>query len=402
MKLRDYQEQVVSILFDNLLTYKDSSPIAVLPTGAGKSICIAEFINRFHQRWSSLKFLVLSHVGEIIEQNYNKIVDNFNHISAGIYCASMGRKELNNDVIFASIQSLYNSLEQIGIINIIIIDECHLVNFDENSMYRKTINAIREINPKCRIVGFTATPYRNDCSLLTEHNERIFDQIAIEIPMLSLIHENYLSPLINKISKNEVDVSKISKQNNDYKMDEAQIVMMKGDINDNITKNILEYGKDRKRWLLFCCNIEHATIVSEKLNNEYRKNYLQNPPLDNPPCFCITGKTPKEERRNIISYFKNETNYKLAITNCNVLTTGFDAPPVDFIVLLRPTQSIVLYIQMLGRGTRLASNKENCLVLDYAGNIDRFGPVNLITSNTAVKIKKSKKIVDVALNVKKD
>jgi DNA repair protein RadD len=152
-------------------------------------------------------------------------------------------------------------------------------------------------------------------------------------------------------------------------------IMDEDSLTDAALNEILKLGADRKSWLLFCTGVRHAEKVCKKLEDRGIKSA------------CITGETDSNLRAWTLSEFK-KGNIQ-AITNCDVLTTGFDAPNIDLLILLRPTKSAGLYIQMVGRGSRLAPNKKDCLILDFAGNIDRFGPLDAIK----IKHKNGKAIV---------
>jgi len=387
MQLRDYQQQTVDSLFDYLHYDREGAPIAVLPTGAGKSVCISSFIEKISLKYPEAKFIVLSHVKEILEQNYQKIVNNFKDVSAGIFCAGLGKKELDKKVVFASVQSLYSSIEEVDKRNIVIIDECHLVNAQPDSMYMQLLNRLKELNPKTRFIGFTATPFRVKEGMLTEGKNRLFTDIPIEIPILPLVKQGYLSPLSTKISYTQANLDDVSIRGGEYKMDEAAKAMTEDDLEDRIVRNIIENGKGRKRWLIFCCNVKHAEEVSIKLNEAMQgvvmaDGYVSTDILS----LTISGETPTEERDDILNLYRNsKSKGVIAITNCNVLTTGFDAPNIDLIAFLRPTKSLSLYIQMVGRGMRIEKDKKDCLILDYAGNVEQFGPINHIDYRQLIK-----------------
>ena len=144
---------------------------------------------------------------------------------------------------------------------------------------------------------------------------------------------------------------------------------------DFVTKaavaEIVEFGQSRRAWIAFCTGVDHA----EHVRDEVRKHGVA--------CEMVSGKTPKGERDRILRAFK--AGQIRCLTNCSVLTTGFDAPNVDMIALLRPTLSPGLYVQMIGRGTRLAEGKTGCLVLDFAGNVKRHGPVDQISARSATE-----------------
>ena len=220
------------------------------------------------------------------------------------------------------------------------------------------------INPALKVIGLTATPFRTGSGMLHEGKDALFTDIAYEAPVRDLIDAGFLSPLISKQPATRLDVSKVGTRAGDFiARDLAAAVDQDATTRAAVTE-IITNGKDRKSWLAFCSGVDHARHVAE----EFARQGIT--------CRTIFGDTPKEERDAIIAAFKRSEIRALA--SMGVLTTGFNAPAVDLIALLRPTKSAGLYVQMVGRGTRLAPDKENCLVLDFAGNVRRHGPIDLV------------------------
>lgn len=392
MQLRDYQQQTVDVLYDFLHYDKEGSPIGVLPTGAGKSICIAELIKKLLTKYPTLQFIVMSHVKEILEQNSEKVKAHLPGISTGIYCASLGKKDLDKQITFASVQSLNRVAGDLKKVNIVIVDEVHLVSNDPDSMYRKIFKQIKDKNPKARIIGFTATPFRTKDGLLTEGENPLFTHIPIDVPIVPLINKGYLSELTTKISKHQGDIEKVGVRSGEYIMEEAEQAMTEDGLTDRIIQDIITKANGRKRWLIFCCNVKHAHEVSDKINQIFQKTVFNKNIPSRASCYTITGDTAAQQRSDIISLYKDERHNDLkVITNCNVLTTGFDAPSIDLIAFMRPMKSLTLYIQSMGRGCRIKEGKKDCAVLDYAGNVERFGPLDLIDYRQMIKQQKSGK-----------
>ena len=220
------------------------------------------------------------------------------------------------------------------------------------------------INPALKVIGLTATPFRTGSGMLHEGKDALFTDIAYEAPVRDLIDAGFLSPLISKQPATRLDVSKVGTRAGDFiARDLAAAVDQDATTRAAVTE-IITNGKDRKSWLAFCSGVDHARHVAE----EFARQGIT--------CRTIFGDTPKEERDAIIAAFKRSEIRALA--SMGVLTTGFNAPAVDLIALLRPTKSAGLYVKMVGRGTRLAPDKENCLVLDFAGNVRRHGPIDLV------------------------
>jgi DNA repair protein RadD len=215
-----------------------------------------------------------------------------------------------------------------------------------------------------KVIGLTATPFRLDSGMLHEGKNALFTDIAYEAPVRDLIDAGYLSPLVSKQPATRLDVSKVGSRAGDFIQRDLAAAVDKEAITRAAVTEIIKNCRDRKSWLAFCSGVEHARHVAEEFG---RQGII---------CRTIFGDTPKEERDAIIAAFKRGEIRALA--SMGVLTTGFNAPAVDLIALLRPTKSAGLYVQMVGRGTRLAPGKENCLVLDFAGNVRRHGPIDLV------------------------
>lgn len=230
-------------------------------------------------------------------------------------------------------------------------------------MYRTFLAKLREKNPKLKIIGMSATPYRMSSGYLHKGKGAIFTDIAYEAKIPELVRDGYVCPLVSKAGVTEADLAKVKVRAKEYVAGELETVMNTEALVDAAVKEILEFCATRNSWLVFCSGIKHAHHVAEKLG----KHTL---------TACVTGKTPSDERARILQEFKK--GRITAITNMNVLTTGFDAPGIDTIIMLRPTLSPGLYYQMVGRGMRLHESKQDTLVLDFAGNVMRHGPIDQV------------------------
>ncbi len=372
IKLRDYQQQSIDALI-NYFMENDGNPLVVLPTGAGKSICIGDFIKKV-MGYPDQRIIMLTHVKELIEQNYEKLITLWPNAPAGIYSAGLKRRDKHDDIIFAGIQSVHSKSDQFGKFDLIIIDECHLISPGANTMYQRFIADQKSLNPYIKIIGYTATPFRTSTGDITTSKGAIFDAICYEKPMIELINEGYLSPVVGKRTETEIDLSGVKTRGGEYVNKDLQRATDQEAITKAAVAEIIAYGADRRSWLLFCAGVQHAEHVRDEL-------------IDNGiTCACVTGDTPADEREQILIDYKSGA--VKAISNCDVLTTGFDAPNTDLIALLRGTQSPGLYVQMVGRGTRLAEGKVNCLVLDFAGNVMKHGPVDQVRPWTPSERKK--------------
>ena len=376
MQLRDYQKDSIDALYSYFEENTTGHPILVLPTAAGKSVIAGEFIRGVVQQWPGQRVLLLTHVKELIAQNYDKLMTLWPDAPAGIYSAGLKRRDTDHDIIFAGIQSVHKRATEIGHIDLVIIDECHLVPKSGMGMYLRFLKTMEVINPKIRVVGLTATPYRLNSGSLIEGKDRLFTDIAYDVDVMQLVNDGYLSPLVAKAMDAEFDLSGIHTRAGDYKADELHKLTESDALARQVLVEILAYGRQRKSWLIFCTGVNHA----EKMATIIAEHGIT--------TATITGATPTDERDLILAQFK--AGDIQCLTNCDVLTTGFDAPITDMLVFLRPTQSPGLYVQMCGRGMRLAENKNDCLVLDFGGNTQRHGPINALNPPSEATAKGSK------------
>ncbi len=363
LTLRPYQQAAISSIYGYFQNHK-GNPLVVIPTAGGKSLVMAAFIEGVLKAWPDQRILIVTHVRELIAQNHAEMIGLWPEAPAGIYSAGLGKREAQARILFAGIQSIHRRAHEVGHTDLVLIDEAHLIPGNTSTMYRRFLDGLARINPALKVIGLTATPFRLDSGMLHEGKNALFTDIAYEAPVRDLIDAGYLSPLVSKQPATRLDVSKVGTRAGDFIQRDLAAAVDKEAITRAAVTEIIEHGRDRKSWLAFCSGVEHAQHVAE----EFGRQGIS--------CRTIFGDTPKDERDAIIAAFKRGEIRALA--SMGVLTTGFNAPAVDLIALLRPTKSAGLYVQMVGRGTRLAPGKENCLVLDFAGNVRRHGPIDLV------------------------
>ncbi|PKF60698.1 ATP-dependent helicase [Psychromonas sp. psych-6C06] len=355
--LRPYQQDSVNA---TLHYFRKSSEPAVLAlsTGAGKSLIIAELA-----RLARGRVLVLAHVKELVEQNHKKY-ESYD-LNASIFSAGLGRKESDQQVVFASVQSIVNSLEQFTEqFSLLVIDECHRVPLDENSAYQRVIKHLKSNNSTLKILGLTATPYRLGLGWIYQYHtrgqvrsteERFFRDCIFDLPIRFLLDEGFLTPpKLMDMAVLSYDFSAISPSKaGHYKESDLDGVIQKAKrATPLMIKQVVEQAKDRLGVMIFASTVSHAHEIMSYLSDENAS--------------LVIGDTPIDERDRIITAFKNQQIKYLV--NVSVLTTGFDAPHVDLIAILRPTASLSLYQQIVGRGLRLSEGKKDCLVMEFAGN----------------------------------
>lgn len=361
---RPYQEEALEALDLHIRT-KETNPCVVIPTGGGKSILMAWAIQQWKRDYSAFRCCVLAHRKELVKQNSEEMHELWPGGDIGVYSAGLGRRDFEHSVMFMSIDSVAKKWGEFPPFNLILIDEAHRIPATGEGKYLGFINGCRKINPDIRAVGFTATPFRMNSPLC--HRDHILNEICYEAYTGDLIAQGFLCKLRSKVGDVQPDLSKVKKNSGgDYITTSLAGVMDRADVVGKAIRSAMGHiqREGRKSVVFFCVDVEHCRRVSYEL----RKYGVEAP--------CVTAETPGHERDRIARQFKD--GQIRAICNVNVYTEGFNAKRVDCIVLLRPTLSKGLFVQMVGRGFRLHESKSDCLVLDYAHCIDEHGPVDCI------------------------
>lgn len=389
MKLRTYQWDGICAIWDYFKEGGTGNPIVAMPTGTGKSLVIGGFIRTVFDAFPNQRVMMLTHVKELIEQNFDKLTQIWPTAPAGIYSSGLNRRDLYNNITFAGIASVAKRAAEFGHIDLVIIDEAHLVSPHDSTMYQTFILELKQYNPHLKVIGLTATPYRLGHGKIIEEGG-LFTDICYDITTIEefnkLIAEGYLAPLVPKRTNLMLNVDGVHMRGGEFVAKELQNAIDKYELTEAAVKEAIEVGHDRQSWLVFTAGVEHAIHTAEILNA-----------YGIPAKAVHSGnkqfKMSDTERDNAIAEFKR--GELRALVNNNVLTTGFDHPPIDLILMLRPTSSPGLWVQMLGRGTRPvyapgydldtlegrlaaieAGGKRNCMVLDFGGNTKRLGPIN--------------------------
>ena len=369
-QLRDYQQRASDAAV-RFLTTKTShrGGLLILPTGAGKSLVIAEIASRIDE-----PLIVLQPNKEILEQNYNKLLS-YDVFDCSIYSASLRRKDINR-ITFATIRSVMNHMHDFDAFHKIIIDECHLVNPGEGQ-YKEFLDAVEGR----KVVGLTATPYRLEQQIdpktiewpnpqygsilkfLTRTRPRVFERVLYFAQVKELLDKGYLAPMryfdMNKLEMKNV---KLNTKGSDYDENSLKAEMERADLYEytlQIVNRVLhpKDGKPRNGILVFTKFVADAERLTWDLDGI---------------CEMVSGDTPMKERTAILERFKSgETK---VVANVGVLTTGFDYPALDTIILARPTMSLALYYQMVGRAIRPYPGKVGW-VIDLCGSCAKFGEV---------------------------
>ena len=354
--LRPYQQEAVDATI-GYFRRSHQPAVIVLPTGAGKSLVIAELA-----RLARGRVLVLAHVKELVAQNHSKY--QAYGLEADIFAAGLQRKESRSKVVFGSVQSVARNLAQFDSeFTLLIVDECHRISDSDDSQYQQILTHLRLRNPKLRLLGLTATPYRlgkgwiyqfHYHGMVRGDERALFRDCIYELPLRYMIRHGFLVPPERlDMPVVQYDFSRLTARENGL-FSEADLnleLKQQQRITPHIIQQIVEFSQDRKGVMIFAATVVHAKEVLGLLPDSKA---------------LITADTPAAERDALITAFKaRELRY---MVNVAVLTTGFDAPHVDLIAILRPTESVSLYQQIVGRGLRLCPGKTDCLILDYAGN----------------------------------
>ena len=369
MILRDYQSRAVTDLFAWWTKHQEDHdiPLLVLPTAAGKSVICAEIVRQMWDQWPLFhpRTVVLVPSKELAEQNAAKLRALLPpNISVGFVSASLGTKKYSADVIVATIGSIHKASHLLGNIKAVVIDEAHLVSqkAGDAGMYRTFLSKLGELC-EFRTVGMTATPFRGNGVWLTDGDEPLFTGIASRVSMRELLDAKFIAPLVppDRI-ETRIDASHIGIANGDYKIGE-----LSREVEKYLSKVAAEASKiasERKKWIAFTPSVKNAESLADKLNSLGIVSAV------------VCGETPKQEREDLIRQFKEHQIH--CLVTVLALSVGFDVPDVDCIIWCRPTRSPVLYVQGMGRGTRIADGKTDCLVLDFTDTVERLGPVDTI------------------------
>lgn len=364
IQLRDYQSEAIESLMHYFESEKGKAPIVVAPTGSGKSLIIADFCKRVCTETPNVRIMIVTDVKELIAQNEKELKALWPEANTGAYSAGLGRRDTRAQILFAGIQSVYNKVFEFGRVDIVIVDEAHMIGRNSDTRYHQFFTDLHMANPNTCIWGCTATPYRLDSGMLHEGQNALFDGIAYNVEMKKLIREKYLVPVISKGGIKKIDLRGVHIQAGEYKANELAMAADDPELIKSAVAEIVSLGLNRKSWLVFAAGVNHAENIAKAIS-EY-----------NIDCSVVTGETPKTERDRIIDAFRN--GQLKCVVNVGVLTKGFNNPRCDLIALLTSTKSTCKFVQMVGRGMRTFKDKEDCLLLDFGGNVIEHGVIDEI------------------------
>jgi len=395
---RWYQTEAVNATFDyfdnvggwdyEINAPRRANPLICLPTGTGKSLVIAMIVYRALMAFPQTRIIMGTHVKELIGQNAAKLKQVWPEVPLGINSAGLKSREFAAPVIYGGIKSMVGQLDDFGHTSfghrdLMLIDEAHLVSPSADTSYVTFILELMAKNPWLKVIGLSATPYRMGLGHLT--NGKIFTDVAYNLCDMEgfarLLSDGFLSPIYPRPTGVKLDVSGVGISNGEYNMKALQAAVDDRDVSYAALGEMVKYGWSRQAWMIFAAGVEHAEHLAEILRVCYGVT-----------AAAVHSKNSDKVNDEIIREFKRG-NLR-CIVNANKLTTGFDFPPIDLIGMFRPSTSTGLWVQMLGRGTRpwgggyitvdeatgeqayWPGAKNGCMVLDFAGNTPRLGPIN--------------------------
>lgn len=365
---RAYQEECEDTLLQDVLSDPSCHPVAAIPTGGGKTKILSSFIYKYLDKLPMNRVLVLSHTETIVQQNYESIQQFFPGIRIGLYSSGLGSKTIEK-ITVAGIQSMYKKGDMFNQFNLVIIDECHTIPTSGSGRYRTFFKSTENTR-----IGLSGTPYRTGHGYVHKGEGALFNKLSYDLCTMQkfnkLVEDGYLTKLYSKPPEYQMDTSGVKVSAGDYNLKSLSQKLDRDTITKDAVKELVKFGKNYKSWLVFAIDIKHA----DNINKELIANGI--------PSVALHSKSGNDRHQVKKDFIQNRIQ---AIVSVGMVTTGFDAPNIDLLVLLRPTTSPVLHVQMVGRGLRVNEGKTHCLVLDFAGNISRLGPIN------DVQIKNKKK-----------
>jgi len=367
--LRQYQEGALRELF---VFWRNGggNPLIAMATGTGKGVVIAFLIKQLLTDYPVMRVLVTAPNPELLDQDIRELRNIWPDAPIGINCDGLGQRDTDAQILFATVNSIFRNPQALGVRPLVIVDESHLIPHGDDGMYHATIGGLRELVPDLRVAGLTATPFRLDSGHLCEGEGRLFDNVVYDYSIAEGIRDGWLAPLSSKAPSKAatIDATGVGKRGGEYIAEQLEAAAIRNNAVELACDEIAAYQGQRRAWLVYCVGVVHAGMVRDALRARGVNAEM------------VLGETPSDERDRIIADFR--AGRLTALVSVMVLSYGFDVPHVDLIAMLRPTCSAGLYIQQVGRGTRKAEGKSNCLVLDFAGNVRRFGPVDDVRIRT--------------------
>ncbi|WP_271025312.1 DEAD/DEAH box helicase family protein [Rhizobium sp. RCAM05973] len=375
LDLRYYQREALDSLY-NYWRDDGGNGLIVLPTGAGKALVIAKLIEELLADYRDMRILNVTHSAPLVGQNYKEFLGLLPFAPAGIYSAGLGRRDARAQVLFCGIQSVWNKVEQIGEVDLVIVDEAHAISRNANTQYGKFFRDVRARNPDSRTCGTTATDYRMDSGRLTDDLDddgtvdpvtqapvkfKLFDDVVYEIGIGELIEQGYLTRLTSQKTSSKIDLKGVGTRGGEYIP--GQISAAAERIIEEAVAEDMVISEGRRAGLFFSTSKENASHVAEAIRRHGRT------------CAVLTSDNSHETDKIFRAFHAGEV---WAISSVSMITTGTNFPFVDFISLILSTKSPGKLVQILGRGTRNSPGKVDCLIADHGKNLAYHGPIDQI------------------------
>lgn len=365
---RWFQGEADDAVISALQSARNVHPIAAIVTGGGKSLLNAMLIERLVGIQPGARVMCLAPSQELVTQNVEEARQYLSPSltsGIGIYCASLGRKDRQRKITFGTPQSVWRQVRRFGPIDYCLVDEAHGFRPELKSI-RKLIDGLREINPHVRFIALTATPFfMKGAKVVPLSQGGLFTAKVYDLTtgrnFNRLVREGYISPIVAPtIRFPQIDLDGVKTSGEDF--DEAQLAAAAMKITDEVVAVGLDNLENRNHVMWFGVNVAHAKMIRDCLEKRGESVTL------------IYGDLDKGERlEGVREFLEKETRHIVSVAT---LTTGFNAPHVDALVIVRATRSQILFRQIVGRGFRPYPGKEDCLVLDAGGNFARLGAIN--------------------------
>jgi len=376
-ELRFYQREGADAAYAHI-HQGGKAPLIELATGCGKSLVIAavcqEILDAYPNTGTNkTRILMTTHRKGLIVQNLQELISLWPAAPVGVNSAGLKRRDYQSQILFASVNSIFRNTDLLGKFHLVIVDEAHLISRKSSGMYGKLFAALRERNQKMRVLGLTATAFRVDSGRLDEGPDALFDKTVYSYGIAPAIRDGFLSPLISPTMLTQIDTKGLHRKGGDFVKSELEAAAIADGKVEKACDETIEYGSDRKRWLVFAVSIKHGRLVYEYL---LRRGI---------PTGFVHSQNPESDE--LIRRFRR--GELRCLVNIDILTTGSNIPEIDLISIMRASESPGLIVQIIGRGARVADGKENCLILDFGGNLKRHGPLDTMQAKAPSKRKGS-------------
>jgi DNA repair protein RadD len=374
LQLRDYQRESIDALYAYWQN-DGGNGLIVLPTGAGKALVLSKIIEELLTDYPDMRILNVTHSASLVEQNFREFIGLMPFAPAGIFSASLNRRDAHAQVLFCGIQSIYKHVDKIGSVDLVIVDEAHAISRNANTQYGKFFRAIKKANEDSRVIGLTATDYRMDSGRLTDAMEsddevgedgaaarfKLFDDVVYEVGIAELIEKGYLTKLTSHKTTAKIDLKGVGTRGGEYipgQISEAAERIIEAAVAED-----MEMSEGRKAGLFFSTSKDNACHIAECIKRHGRT------------CAVLTSDNA-HQTKEVFEGFRSGKYW--AISSVSMITTGTNFPFVDFISLILSTKSAGKLVQMLGRGTRNSPGKTDCLIADHGKNLAYHGPIDQI------------------------